>query len=85
MHSLRHDLVVGVERRQCAAIAQDAMADLQRAAELQPNDRAPREELQALQRRMREHRAAERSMYQNVFRLASRAAAPEAAAEAAPP
>lgn len=63
-------------RRGSAAMSQgdyqEAMGDLQRAAELQPQDRTIREELQTLQRRMKDHNALEKTMFQNVFKPACR-------------
>lgn len=45
----------------------EALPDLQRAAELLPQDRAVREELRTLQRKMKEYREVERAMLQKSF------------------
>lgn len=58
-------------RRGSAAMSQndfdEALADLQRATELEPQNRSIRDELHELQRRMRKHSEAEKRMFQNVF------------------
>jgi len=63
-------------RRGSAAFAhgdyEEASKDLKRAAELQPEDRRVREELQSLQRHIKEHRQTEKNMYQSVFKSESR-------------
>mmetsp|Transcript_41008 Transcript_41008/g.112813 ORF Transcript_41008/g.112813 Transcript_41008/m.112813 type:complete len:918 (-) Transcript_41008:113-2866(-) len=59
-------------RRGSAHIAQgdlsEALADLQRAAELEPQDRAVREELRLAKQRLTEHRQAEKAMFANAFK-----------------
>jgi len=64
-------------RRGSAAASQgdydEALSDLQRAAELQPQDRAVREQLRELQRRMREHRETQRSMFRQALGPAAEA------------
>uniref|UniRef100_A0A7S0A4P7 peptidylprolyl isomerase n=1 Tax=Pyrodinium bahamense TaxID=73915 RepID=A0A7S0A4P7_9DINO len=67
-------------RRGSAAATQgdfeDALRDLQRAAELEPRDRAVREELQALRGRMRQHREAERGLFRGAFGPPARGGGP---------
>ncbi|CAK9097335.1 N-terminally processed] [Durusdinium trenchii] len=51
---------------------EDALKDLQRAAELMPQDRGIRSEIQAVQRDLRAHREAQKNMFVNVFDPGSR-------------
>lgn len=70
------DNVKALFRRATALVAlgdyDAALQDLQRAAELQPQDRAIREELRALRRRMEDDKEAQKNMFQNVFKPAAR-------------
>mmetsp|Transcript_168118 Transcript_168118/g.539948 ORF Transcript_168118/g.539948 Transcript_168118/m.539948 type:complete len:851 (+) Transcript_168118:19-2571(+) len=50
----------------------EALKDLQRAAELQPQDRGIRDELAALHRKMKEHLAVQKIMFQKAFHPSSR-------------
>mmetsp|Transcript_25687 Transcript_25687/g.45570 ORF Transcript_25687/g.45570 Transcript_25687/m.45570 type:complete len:774 (-) Transcript_25687:468-2789(-) len=90
----RHaDIAVGADpenakalfRRGQAAVCQgdyeDALLDLQRSAELMPQDRAIRSEIQSLQRRMREHKQVERHMFEKVFQEASKVPCQDSAAK----
>jgi len=82
LHALarRHaDIALGAEpenakalfRRGQAAAGQNdfeaALADLQKAAELQPQDRAVRAEISVVQRGLKAHKEAQKSMFQKVF------------------
>eukprot|EP00434_Breviolum_minutum_P022729 symbB.v1.2.020053.t3/scaffold1665.1/size106850/14 len=52
---------------------EDALKDLQKAAELMPQDRGIRSEIQAVQRDLRVHREAQKNMFVNVFQPPNRA------------
>lgn len=87
LHALarRHaDIALGAEpenakalyrRGQAAAGQSDfeaALQDLQRAAELQPQDRTIRAEIQSVQRGLKAHKEVQKTMFQSVFQPSSR-------------
>lgn len=51
---------------------EEALQDLQKAAELQPQDRAIFQELQTLHQKMKEHQAVSKKMFEKVFKPSSR-------------